>query len=74
MYTIDRNHDSNLLSHKTIEFLRNGQNGCICLPISRMAYTMAIRPIIESAKALGVKSKGMAAGCMLKIAAASATG
>lgn len=35
---------------------------------------MAIRAKAESAKALGVKSKGMAAGCMLKIAAASAMG
>jgi hypothetical protein len=62
------------LSHKEIEFFSNGQHGWICLQINRMMYTMAIKEKAESAKALGVKSKGMACGCMLKMAAASAMG
>jgi hypothetical protein len=39
-----------------------------------MAYTMAIRMKAASAKDLGFKSKGIAAGCILKIAAARAIG
>jgi hypothetical protein len=39
-----------------------------------MAYTVAIKMKIAIVNDLGVKSKGIAPGCILKIAAASAIG
>jgi hypothetical protein len=39
-----------------------------------MAYTIVIKMKADIAKDLGVESKGMAPGCMLKMAAASPTG
>jgi len=63
-----------LLSQKAIGFGSNGKYGWAYLPISRIAYTIAIRMKTANVKDLGVKSKGMVPGCMLKIAAASAIG
>jgi len=63
-----------VLIHKVILLRNNGQRDRACRMTNRTAYTMAISKKIARAKDLGFRSKGMTSCCMLKIAAASATG